>query len=99
MGFVYALGALSIACAVASGVIASFIADYLESRGTQANRRVFALLRRGHILRYLRVYRDITRRETGHVGPLYEAYVGTVLGMIVFGVFAILIRAGILSRG
>jgi hypothetical protein len=98
MGLVYALGALSIACAVASGVIASFIADYLETRGTEANRRVFALLRRGRILRYLRVYRDITRRETGHVGPLYEAYVGTVLGMIVFGVFAILIRAGILVR-
>lgn len=98
MGFVYALGALSIACAVASGVIASFIADYLESRGTETNRRFFALLRRGHILRYLRVYRDVTARETGRVGPLYYAYVCAVTGMIVFGVTAILFRISILSR-
>ena len=98
MGFVYALGILSIACAVASGVVGSFIADLLETRGTETSRRSFALLRRRPILRYLRVYRDLTARETGRVGPLYYAYVCAITGMIVFGAFAILIRVTILSR-
>ncbi|MEN6369881.1 MAG: hypothetical protein ABFD77_09345 [Thermotogota bacterium] len=98
MGLVYALGVLSIASAVASGVIGSLIAELLETRGAETNRRFFALLRRRHILRYLRVYCDVTTRETGRVGPLYYAYVCAIIGMIVFGVTAILFRIAILSR-
>lgn len=98
MSFALALGALSIGCAVASGVIGSSIADLLDARGTGANRRNFALLRRRYVVRYLRSYRDVTQRETGRVGPLYYAYVGSVVGMALFGVTAIVLRVAILWR-
>jgi hypothetical protein len=97
MIFAFALGALSIGCAVASGVIGSSIADLLDARGTNANRRNFALLRRTHVVRYLRAYRDVTQRETGRVGSLYYAYVGSVVGMGLFGVTAIVLRIALLS--
>ena len=97
MIFAFTLGALSIGCAVASGVIGSSIADLLDARGAGANRRNFGLLRRRHVARYLRAYRDVTRSRTGHVGPLYYAYVGSVWGMALFGVTAIVLRVAFLS--
>ncbi|MDD4903469.1 MAG: hypothetical protein PHX77_03115 [Candidatus Bipolaricaulis sp.] len=91
MALIFTLGSLSIASAVVSGVAASFIVTALYAHGIPVEGRSFALLRR-RILRHLRAYRDMTKRQTGRVGPFYYVYVGSWLGMVVFGVIAILLR-------
>jgi hypothetical protein len=91
MALIFTLGALSIASAVVSGIAASFIVTALYAHGITADGRSFALLRR-RVLRDLRAYRDMTKRQTGRVGPFYYVYVSSFSGMVMFGVVAILLR-------
>jgi hypothetical protein len=91
MNWSYLCGACAIAFAVASGIAASNIAEYLVKRGVEVNRRHFTWLRRV-VLRYLRQYRDLTRAETGHVGRSYYAYIVLVGGAVAFIAGALVLR-------
>ena len=68
MNLGYLLALLAIVCALGATVIGGQIANELRARGIAAN----PLLLRPFIFRYLRQYKEVTLKETGHVGPLYS---------------------------
>jgi hypothetical protein len=87
----YLLGGGAVFFAIASGVPASAIADFLIKRGVEVNRRHFTWLRRA-VLGYLRKYRTMTRSETGRTGASYFVYIGCIVGALVLLAAAIAVR-------
>jgi hypothetical protein len=59
----------------------------LNKRGQKTN----PFLVRLYFFKYLRDYKDITRKETGKPGPFYGLWLGSFILLIVFGLAAIFI--------
>ena len=72
---------------VASAVM---IAGALQKRGVKVN---WVFLRLLILSKYLSQYRDITRQETGHTGPLFYSYVIAMNVALVTAIAGFMLRA------
>ena len=70
---------LMLVCGVWAVVASLLIVRDLEKRGISIN---FLLLRL-MLLKYLHQYREITKEETGRVGPLFYHYIVSINGVLV----------------
>lgn len=74
---------------VGLGVVFSMmIVKEVSRRGVKAN---FALLRL-YIIKYIDQYRQLTRKETGKVGPLYYPCIGSYIMALVFAIVYLIVR-------
>jgi hypothetical protein len=87
----YVLGACALACVLLSGIAAAEITRVLSSRDITVNPRDFTWLRRS-VLRHLREYKTITRREKSRIGFSYFLYIGSILGAFLFVAGALAVR-------
>lgn len=74
---------------VGLGVVFSMmIVKEVSRRGVKTN---FALLRL-YIIKYIDQYRQLTRKETGKVGPLYYPCIGSYIMALVFAIVYLIVR-------
>ena len=78
---------LMVACAFWAVVASILIARYLQNRGY----KVSYLFLRIMIFKYLGQYRELTKRETGHVGPLFYHYVVPLLAALALAIIVIVL--------
>ena len=76
---------LMVACALYSVVASILIVRYLQNRGVKINYLLIRLM----IIKYLSQYRELTRQETGSVGPLFYHYVVPLLVAVVLAIVVI----------
>jgi hypothetical protein len=82
-----AIAIVSVLWGVASAVL---IAEALRKRGVKVN---WVFLRFLILSKYLGQYRDITRQETGRVGPFFYSYVVAMNLALVTAIAGIVLRA------
>jgi hypothetical protein len=83
--------ALLIAAVVFAGFFTIFsmrIVHELSKRGVKIN----IVLLRLYLIKYISQYKQITREETGKVGPLYYPCVGSVILALVLAVAGLLLK-------
>jgi hypothetical protein len=80
--------AVAIVCALTAVVAAVLITAALERRGIDTP----YLLIGPYIFRNLARYRDVTRKETGHVGALFYLYVLPINAALVLALLGLLVR-------
>ena len=74
---------------VGLGVVFSMmIVKEVSKRGGKTN---LALLRL-YIIKYIDQYRQLTRKETGKVGPLYYPCIGSYIMALVFAIVYLIVR-------
>jgi hypothetical protein len=69
-------------------VFSMMIVREISKQGVKIN---FVLLRL-YIIKYIDQYRQLTRKETGKVGPLYYPCVGSYVGALVFAIIYLIVR-------
>jgi hypothetical protein len=69
-------------------VFSMMIVKEVSKRGVKIN---FVLLRL-YIIKYIDQYQQLTRKETGKVGPLYYPCVGSYIMALVFGIIYLIVR-------
>lgn len=63
------------------GVTSSIvIASFLSKRGTKINWLFFRVL----VLKYIHQYHQITKQESGKVGPWFYSYIGSMILALIF---------------
>ena len=77
---------VSALCGVASALM---VAGVLQKHGVKIN---WFLFRTFLLSKYLRQYRDITRRETGRTGPLFYVYVIAINITLVTAIVGLVLR-------
>jgi hypothetical protein len=82
-----ALALVAVACALYSVVASILIVRYLQNRGVKINYLLIRLM----IIKYLSQYREMTRQETGRVGPLFYHYVVPLLFALVLAIAIIVV--------
>ena len=82
-----AIALMGVVCGVASAVM---IAGSLQKRGIKVN---WVWLRLLILSKYLGQYRDVTRQETGRIGPLFYSYIIAMNVALVFGITGLILRA------
>lgn len=75
------------AAVIVNGFSLGMMMAALNKRGQKTN----PFLVRLYFFKYLRDYKDITRKETGKPGPFYGLWIGSFILLIVFGLAAIFI--------
>lgn len=88
MGAFYVLAFLAIAGAIWATVAAVLIAIYLEKKGTKTPFFLFKF----YFFRNQRLYREITLKENGKIGPLYYQFVIPINVALLCGLAAMAIR-------
>lgn len=83
----FAIAMASVLWGVASAVM---IAVALQKRGVKVN---WLFLRFLILSKYLGQYRDITRQETGHTGPLFYSYIVAMNVALVTAIAGFVLRA------
>jgi hypothetical protein len=87
MKFTVVLAFLAVACALWAGIASVRIARYVQIRGIKVNYLLLRLM----IFKYLSQYREISRNETGRVGPLFYHYVVPLLVALLLAIVIIVI--------
>ena len=77
---------LALAAVVANIVTLLLIMGALDRRG----RKTSVLLARIYTFKYLKMYKEATRLETGNTGPLYGLWILTINLALVFAVAGVL---------
>ena len=85
--FLIAIAVVSALYAVASAIM---IGAVLQKRGVVVN---WVWFRVGFLSKYLNQYRDVTRQETGRIGPLFYSYVVAINLALVTAIVGLLLRA------
>jgi hypothetical protein len=80
-------GFIALACGLWAGVASVLIARYLQVRGVKVNYFLLRIL----IIKYLSQYREMSRNETGRVGPLFYHYVIPLLTALVLAIVIIVL--------
>lgn len=81
---------IAIVSALCGVIFAVSIVSALEARGVKIN---WIWLRVLIVSRYLGLYRETTRKETGRPGPLYYGYVISMALALVFAIAGLALRA------
>ena len=76
------------AAVLINGFSLGMIMAALNKRGQKTN----PFLGRLYFFKYLRTYRDITRKETGKPGPFYGLWIGSFILLLVFALAAIIVK-------
>jgi hypothetical protein len=77
--------ALTLFAGVLNLVIFILVAAALDRRGTKTN----MLLARVYMFKYLKAYKEATRKETGRTGALYGLWLITINLTLVFALAAV----------
>lgn len=88
MGAFYIFSILAIVGALWATVAAVLIAAYLDKKGTKTP----FLLIKFYFFRNQRLYKEITLKESGKIGPLYNHFVVPINLALFFGLAALAIR-------
>jgi hypothetical protein len=80
---------IAVICVIWGVVSAVMIGGALQKRGYKVNWLLFRLLL---VTRYIGQYRDVTRQETGRVGPLFYSYVIAMIMALVAGIAGLIVR-------
>jgi len=80
---------IAIVCALWGVVSVLVIADALQKRGVKVNWLVMRVL----MPRYVVHYRDVTRRETGRVGPWYYSFLAAMSLTLATAIIGLILRA------
>jgi hypothetical protein len=75
------------AAVLVNGFSLGMIMAALNKRGQKTN----PFLVRLYFFKYLRTYRDITRKETGKPGPFYGLWIGSFILLLAFALAAIIV--------
>jgi len=79
------LAIVCVLCGVASSVM---ITAFLSKRGTKIN----YLLIRIYIYKYIGQYRNITKEESGKVGPLFYSFIVSFILALLFAIVGMIIK-------
>ena len=88
MGVFYTLSFLAVVGALWATVAAILIAIYLEKKGTKTPFFLFKF----YFFRNQRLYKEITLKESGKIGPLYNHFVIPINVALLCGLTALMIR-------
>jgi len=88
MGVFYTLSFLAVVGALWATVAAILIAIYLEKKGTKTPFFLFKF----YLFRNQRLYKEITLKENGKIGPLYYQFVVPINVALLCGLAALVIR-------
>lgn len=69
-------------------IFSMMIVHEVSKRGVKIN---FFLLRL-YIIKYIHQYKQITKQETGRVGPLYYPCIGSVNLALIFGIVGLVLK-------
>jgi len=81
--FIVLAGAAVLVNALSTGMVMAA----LDKRGQKTNKFLVRL----YFVKYLRNYRDITRKETGRPGPFYGLWIGSFFSLLAFALAAIIL--------